>query len=29
MKMFEYKLRTEKEGFYDITLQVRDAVIKS
>ena len=27
--MFEYKLRTEKEGFYDITLQVRDAVIKS
>lgn len=29
MNVFEYRLRTEEEGFYDITLQVQDAVAKS
>ena len=27
--VYEYQLRTETEGFYDITLQVNDAVKKS
>lgn len=29
MNVFDYRLRTETEGFYDVTLQVRDAVSKS
>lgn len=29
MNVFEYQIRTDEEGFVDVTLQVRDAVQKS
>lgn len=29
MKAFEYKLHTDEEGFYNVTRQVQDAIVKS